>query len=232
MIDKNRLKDLAAAQSIVLTDAMLEQLDLYAELLVEWNQKINLTAITDPRQIEEKHFVDSLVLAAQPELQKTLLDVGSGAGFPGMVVKLYRPEIDVTLMEPTGKRLRFLQELAQRLQLPVHCVAERAEEAARKTWRERFDVVTARAVAALPMLCEYCLPLVRVGGVFIAMKGRDEDELPGAANAIQRLGGGLAAQRPYTLPDGSRRNLILIRKQSQTPAAYPRNGGVIKKRPL
>ncbi len=150
-------------------------------MLVEYNEKVNLTAITDAEGIEDRHFIDSLLLASQPEVQGSLVDVGTGAGFPGIVAKLYKPQLALTLMEPTGKRVDFLRYVCGQLGLEAEFVKERAEEAARKRWREAFDVASARAVAALPVLLEYCLPLVRKGGLFIAMKGAgaaDEDSEP------------------------------------------------------
>ena len=146
------------------------------------------------------------------------MDVGAGAGFPGIVTKIFKPELQLTLMEPTGKRVEFLKYACAQLGLTgVEFAKERAEEAARKAWREQFDLASARAVAALPMLAEYCLPLVKVGGNFLAMKGASgEEELAAALH----------------LPGGDTRTLILCKKISQTPTAYPRNGGKIAKSPL
>lgn len=232
MIDTERLIRKAAAYGI---DAapVVRKLDEYAALLVEYNQKVNLTAITDAEGIEDRHFIDSLLLAARPEVCGRMVDVGTGAGFPGIVAKLFRPELDLTLMEPTGKRVDFLKYACSALGVEAEFAKERAEEAARKIWREQFDVASARAVAALPVLCEYCLPLVRVGGVFIAMKGPDADaELGGSTAALKKLGGAYGDTRAFTLPDGSERRLVVCKKISQTPTAYPRNGGKIAKKPL
>ena len=172
MIDKERLAQKCSTWNIVLSGAQLDLLDRYAEILVDYNQKVNLTAITSPEGIEDRHFADSLLFAAQPEVSGRLVDVGTGAGFPGIVAKIYKPDLELTLMEPTGKRVDFLRYACAELGLTgVEFAKERAEEAARKVWREQFDVASARAVAALPVLCEYCLPLVKVGGQFIAMKG-------------------------------------------------------------
>ena len=171
MIDKNRLQAKCSTWNIPLTGAQLDLLDRYAELLVSYNEKVNLTAITSPEGIEDRHFADSLLFAAQPEVNGRLVDVGTGAGFPGIVAKIYKSDLELTLMEPTGKRVDFLRYACAELGLTgVEFAKERAEEAARKVWREQFDVASARAVAALPVLCEYCLPLVKVGGRFIAMK--------------------------------------------------------------
>ena len=234
MIDKERLAQKCSTWNIVLSGAQLDLLDRYAEILVDYNQKVNLTAITSPEGIEDRHFADSLLFAAQPEVSGRLVDVGTGAGFPGIVAKIYKPDLELTLMEPTGKRVDFLRYACAELGLTgVEFAKERAEEAARKVWREQFDVASARAVAALPVLCEYCLPLVRVGGVFIAMKGPDADaELGGSAAALKKLGGAYGDTRAFTLPDGSERRLVVCKKISQTPTAYPRNGGKIAKKPL
>ena len=184
MIDKNRLQAKCSTWNIPLTGAQLDLLDRYAELLVSYNEKVNLTAITSPEGIEDRHFADSLLFAAQPEVSGRLVDVGTGAGFPGIVAKIYKPDLELTLMEPTGKRVDFLRYACAELGLTgVEFAKERAEEAARKIWREQFDVASARAVAALPVLCEYCLPLVNVGGRFIAMMGPEADADAKAAPA-------------------------------------------------
>ena len=234
MIDKNRLAEKCSTWNIALTGRQLDQLDQYAELLVSYNQKVNLTAITDPEGIEDKHFLDSLLFACQPEVAGRMVDVGAGAGFPGIVTKLYKPELALTLMEPTGKRVEFLRYVCGQLGLKgVEFAKERAEEAARKTWREQFDLASARAVAALPVLAEYCLPLVRVGGAFIAMKGASAaEELEAAQGAIRKLGGRYSQTRAFHLPGGDARSLVVVQKISQTPTAYPRNGGKIAKAPL
>ena len=224
MIDKQRLEAKCSTWNIALTGTQLDQLDAFAQILVDYNQKVNLTAITDPEGIEDKHFLDSLLFASQPEVAGRMVDVGAGAGFPGIVTKIYKPELELTLMEPTGKRVEFLKYACAQLGLTgVEFAKERAEEAARKVWREQFDLASARAVAALPMLAEYCLPLVRVGGSFLAMKGASgEEELAAARGAIKKLGGEYKETR----------TLILCKKISQTPTAYPRNGGKIAKSPL
>lgn len=232
MIDTSRLIEKAARYGI---DAapVADALDRYAELLVEYNKKVNLTAITEPEGIEDRHFIDSLLLAAQPEVRGRVVDVGTGAGFPGIVLKLFRPEIELTLMEPTGKRVDFLKYACAELGIEAEFAKERAEEAARKRWRETFDTAVARAVADLPVLAEYCLPLVNVGGVFVAMKGLSaQDEAARGAGAVKKLGGEVAGTRAFTLPDSSARELIFCTKISHTPPAYPRNGGKIAKAPL
>lgn len=232
MIDQGRLCAKAAAYGI---DAarVAPALAEYAKLLAAYNEKVNLTAITDPQGMEDKHFIDSLLFAAQPEVSGSLVDVGTGAGFPGLVAKLYKPSLALTLMEPTGKRVEFLKFVCAELGVEAEFAKERAEEAARKVWRERFDVATARAVAGLPALAEYCLPLVKVGGWFIALKGSGaEQEVEQARGAVAKLGGKYCEKRDFTLPDGSARSLIFYQKISQTPPVYPRNGGKIAKVPL
>ena len=232
MIDTSRLIEKAARYGIDAAPAA-DALDRYAELLVEYNKKVNLTAITEPEGIEDRHFIDSLLLAAQPEVRGRVVDVGTGAGFPGIVLKLFRPEIELTLMEPTGKRVDFLKYACAELGIEAEFAKERAEEAARKRWRETFDTAVARAVADLPVLAEYCLPLVNVGGVFVAMKGSSaQDEAARGAGAVKKLGGEVAGTRAFTLPDSSARELIFCTKISHTPPAYPRNGGKIAKAPL
>ena len=218
MIDKNRLEQKCSTWNIALTGTQLDQLDAFAEILVEYNQKVNLTAITDPEGIEDKHFLDSLLFASQPEVAGKMVDVGAGAGFPGIVTKIFKPELELTLMEPTGKRVEFLKYACGQLGLTgVEFAKERAEEAARKAWREQFDLASARAV----------------GGNFLAMKGASgEEELAAARGAIKKLGGEYKETRTLHLPGGDTRTLILCKKISQTPTAYPRNGGKIAKSPL
>lgn len=234
MINKSCLEQKAAGYGLALTGSQLDLLARYAVCLVEYNQKVNLTAITDPEGVEDKHFIDSLLFAAQPEVAGRMVDVGCGAGFPGLVAKIYKPDLALTLMEPTGKRVEFLRWVCGQLGLSgVELAKERAEEAARKQWREAFDLASARAVAALPALSEYCLPLVRVGGFFIAMKGASAaEELEAARPAIQKLGGEYQAARAFQLPGGDARSLVVCKKISQTSTVYPRNGGKIAKSPL
>lgn len=232
MIDKIRFTETLKKYDIELTETQLDQLDKYAEILVDYNEKVNLTAITDPQGIEEKHFLDSLLFAKNPLVKGKVADVGTGAGFPGIVTKIYKPEIDLTLIEPTGKRCTFLQYALDTLGLEGSVVKERAEEAARKQWREQFDVVTARAVADMRVLSEYCIPLAKVGGYFIAMKGDGEKELTPAMKAIEKLGGKYESMETFSLPDESKRCLIISKKAKETPKVYPRNGGKIAKAPL
>jgi len=212
---------------------------LYASILLRENAKYNLTAITDPEEIRQKHFVDSLALLEDEPCplpsNASLLDVGSGGGFPGVPLKIARPDIALTLLEATGKKAAFLALLTQELGLEADVLHARAEQAAHdRAYRERFDVVTARAVAALPMLCELCLPFVKPGGAFVAYKGPVEKackELAAAADAIKILGA--EAEHVHSESTGyGGRTRIILRKISRTPAIYPRNHRAMRKNPL
>ncbi len=218
------------------TDAMLDQLETYAKLLVEWNQKMNLTAITSPEGIAVLHFADSLTLLSSLSLDEnaTMLDIGTGAGFPALPVKIFRPDIDLSLMDSLNKRLTFLTEVLNTLSLSATLHHSRAEESARKPQlREQFDLVTARAVASLQVLAEYCLPYVKVGGTFAAMKGPScPEELSAAKKAIELLGGKVEKVDEYELSDGSRRHIAIIKKVKPTAEKYPRHGSKIAKKPL
>ena len=206
----------------------------FGELLLEKNKVMNLTAITDPEDVASLHFLDSAALLTLADLKdKTVVDVGTGAGFPGMPLKILEPSIRMTLLDSLGKRITFLQEVCNELGLQnVQCVHARAEEFAAQH-REQFDLAASRAVAQLNVLCELTLPLVKVGGNFLAMKGASgEEELTAARGAIKKLGGEYRETRTLHLPGGDTRTLILCKKISQTPTAYPRNGGKIAKSPL
>ncbi len=236
MIDKQQM--LAAAQSVGVTldDTALERFDLYAKRLVETNKTLNLTAITAPEEIVYKHFADCLCLLREAELPQNakVIDVGTGAGFPGLVLLIARPDLRMTLLDSTQKRLTFVKETAEVLGLAPDVVHLRAEEAGRSpTFRERFDLATARAVANLNVLSEYCLPLLKVGGVFAAMKGaKAADEMQSAQGAIRLLGGAPLLSREYTLPLCGERTVLCVKKISQTPTKYPRPSAQIAKRPL
>lgn len=236
MIRKEYLHGLAEAEGFVLTEEMLDSFDHYAGLLVEWNEKINLTAITQPDEIAVKHFLDSLLLLRCVELPEgaSLIDVGTGAGFPSLPCGIVRQDLRITLLDSLQKRITFLRELTGALHIPADCIHARAEEGGQDpALREQFDLATARAVARLRELAEYCLPFVRVGGTFAALKGYEiEEELEEARKAICLLGGEVAEVRKFVLPDESRRAIVLIRKISQTPTKYPRNSAKMKKQPL
>lgn len=208
----------------------------YYELLVETNKVMNLTAITEPEEVAVKHMVDSLLAYEDGMQGKTLVDVGTGAGFPGVPLKIYCPSLKVTLVDSLGKRLRFLQQVIDELGLKgIRCEHLRAEDAGRsKKHREQYDYVTARAVARLSVLSEYCLPLAKKGGQFIALKGsRFAEEIEEGEAAVKILGGKIISAEPVKLPgldDG--RAIIKIAKIKATPAQYPRKAGTQEKQPL
>lgn len=234
MIDQNRL--LEKAEKLGIAQVPVQALDTYAELLVEYNQKVNLTAITDPEGIEDKHFIDSLLFAVQPEVSGRVVDVGTGAGFPGMVLKILVPRLDVTLLDSLNKRLDWLNEVSAALALrDIRTVHARAEETARDpAFREQFDFVTSRAVADLRMLCELCLPYVKTGGEMLAMKStRSTEEIDAAGRAVSILGGQMLPPVDYTIPGTDiTHRLVRIRKIAPTPQKYPRRFAQIKKSPL
>lgn len=219
-----------------LQETALERLSFYGDFLAEYNQKVNLTAITDPEGILVKHFEDSLALLPYLPEEKTisLADVGTGAGFPGVVLLIARPDLSLTLIEATEKKLRFLELLLSHLSLSAQLCHRRAEEAGRDpAFREAFDAVSARAVASLPVLSEYCLPLVKPGGRFLAMKSMlAQKELADSRRAIALLGAETEKQIDYRLSNGDARSLIVIKKISQISSKYPRSTSVILKRPL
>jgi len=232
-MDIGELTAASAQIGISLTADMQMQLQQYAALLQEWNEKINLTAITETGEIMEKHFYDCLLAMSQVNPGNDAADVGTGAGFPGLVFKIARPELRMTLIEPTEKRCRFLEEVICRLDLKqVQVVNARAEDYA-AAHREKFDLVAARAVANLPILAELCMPLVKTGGVFLAMKGaRGKEEASEGAFAVRELGGRILEIREGHLYDGDTRFNLIIQKERRTPMQYPRPYARIKKKPL
>lgn len=219
------------------SELQLQQFTSYYEMLVETNKVMNLTAITEPEEVAVKHMIDSL-LAYEPAMQgdKVLADVGTGAGFPGVPLKIYCPSLKVVLIDSLGKRLKFLEQVIEALNLQdITCQHLRAEDAGRsKKHREAYDIVTARAVARLSVLAEYCLPLVKKDGMFIALKGsKFAEEITEANAAVKILGGKLLSSEPVKLPgldDG--RAIIRIKKIKSTPAQYPRKAGTPEKQPL
>lgn len=219
-----------------ITADQAEQFQAYLEILLSWNEKMNLTAITDPGEVVEKHFIDSLTLLAHCKLKPgaKIIDVGTGAGFPGVPLKILRPDLELTLLDSLNKRLNFLGEVCSALGIEAERFHKRAEEAGLDHGlRESFDVVTARAVAPLNILCEYCLPLVKMKGFFLAMKGPDaQRELEEAQAALELLGGTDVRLISLSLPTAGERNIIEVQKKAFTPKAYPRHGGTISKHPL
>ena len=230
----SKFAELFAAEKLEITSEQYSQLETYARLLVEWNEKMNLTGITDPEGIAVKHFLDSILplnFFAVPENAK-LVDVGTGAGFPGLPMKIYRPDIKLTLLDSLNKRINFLSAVCDEAEIKAKCVHARAEEGGRNSeFREKYDVAVARAVAAMPVLTEYCLPYVRVGGVFAALKGPNENYKDGES-AVKTLGGEISEVKEYALPNGDKRTLIVVSKVKATPDKYPRNGGQIAKKAL
>ncbi|MEW5957474.1 MAG: 16S rRNA (guanine(527)-N(7))-methyltransferase RsmG [Chloroflexota bacterium] len=224
---------------LTLTQAQLAAFEQYSRELIAWNEKINLTRIVAPAEIVVKHFLDSLsVYQALADLPAgfSLIDVGSGAGFPGLPLKIVRPDLQLTLLESTGKKTAFLQHIVDLLNLTnVTVLTARAEEAGRRPeHREHYDVAVARAVSALPVLAEYTLPLVKVGGRVIAQKGQDPAaEIKEAANALGILGGKLSRIWPVMVPGlEAERHLVIIHKVKPTPRQYPRRPGLPAKKPI
>lgn len=213
-----------------------ERLKRYYELLVEWNERMNLTALTEPQDVALKHFADSLTLLQYAEIKDgaSMIDVGTGAGFPGLVLKIARPDIRLTLLDSLNKRLNFLDTVCEELGLEeVETVHSRAEDGSRTQLRDSFDYAVARAVAPLNVLAEYCLPYVKAGGAFLAMKGKTAaEELSDAESAIKKLGGEVADKRFFTLGEAGERGIIEIAKIAPTPKEYPRKSKAIKNKPL
>ena len=201
----------------------------YMDLLLEWNEKINLTAITEPKEVEIKHFEDSLTCLKSGYIKDgdKVVDVGTGAGFPGLPIKIENNNVRLTLMDSLNKRINFLKEVSSQLNLDTECIHIRAEEAGKnKMYREQFDVSVSRAVARLCVLAEYCLPLVKVGGYMLAMKGKEiEEELEQAKPLIKALGGKVREVQLHTLSDEEiTHSIVVIEKTCNTPVKYPRNG--------
>lgn len=237
MAIKNTLTTVTDGFKTKLDDEMLQRFEIYFKLLVEWNEKMNLTAITDEHGVAVKHFADSLTLYNFVDVKKnaSIIDVGTGAGFPGVVLKIARPDIKLTLLDSLNKRLTFLDTVLNNTGLDSELVHSRAEEGGKnKLYREKFDIAVSRAVARLNVLCEYCLPYVKVGGLFVAMKGPNADEeLDGAENALKLLGGKVEKVHKFNLPcDEGERTIIVIKKVKPTPKQYPRISGKIKSQPL
>ncbi len=221
---------------IRLSEEQISQLERYNELLCEWNEKINLTAITDPKGVAVKHFADSLSIFNYIDVPQNarVIDVGTGAGFPGLVLKIARPDIQLTLLDSLQKRLNFLNVVCGELNLDAVLIHSRAEEGGQNLdLREGFDLVVSRAVAQLNILSEYCLPYARLSGRFVAFKGTAEGEINSAKKAIGILGGKISNIYEFELPfEGGGRTLVEIEKVAPTPDKYPRQNGKIKSKPL
>ena len=230
------LRTKAKCFNIELDDKALERFNTYAKLLVEWNDKINLTAITQPEEIVVKHFVDSLTIFSYvniPEGAK-VIDVGTGAGFPGLAMLIARPDIELTLIDSTNKKLNVIRDILEKTELEANVVHIRAEQAGQdKNFREKYDFATARAVANLRDLSEYCLPFVKVGGSFISMKSaKTVEETEQAKGAIKTLGGKIKQIDSFNLFDSGERTIIHVKKISSTPDKFPRPSAKMAKFPL
>ena len=234
---KDLLQNYIKDYKITLTENQYEQFQKYFELLAEWNEKMNLTAITDESGVALKHFADSLSLLNFVDIPQnsSLADVGTGAGFPGVVLKIASPDIKLTLIDSLNKRLVFLGEVCAQLGIEAELIHSRAEDGARdEKLRESFDFAVSRAVARMNVLSEYCLPYVKVGGVFCAMKGAQaNEEFKESLNAINTLGGKLENKYFFELPEnGGERAIAVVRKVKNTPQKYPRQSGKIKAKAL
>jgi 16S rRNA (guanine527-N7)-methyltransferase len=233
---KDLLKEKAEMFHVKLDETALERFEIYARLLVEWNEKINLTAITDPEGITIKHFLDSLTIFAYVDIPKgsKVIDVGTGAGFPGLAMLIARPDLDMTLMDSTKKRLAVIENILENIGLQANVVHSRAEDAGQnKAFREQYDYSTARAVTNLRDLAEYCLPFVKVGGSFVPMKSaKTEEEIAEGKKAIHVLGGQIVKVDSFELIDCGERTIINVKKISPTPAKYPRPSAKIAKNPI
>ena len=225
------MENLFKNAGFILSDNQLALFEEYYKILVFYNEKFNITAITDKKDVYIKHFIDSLLGAEF--INGDFLDVGSGGGFPSVPVKLFKPELKATLLEATGKKCEFLKEVIKTLKLDnVNVINGRAEELAHdNSFREKFDFVTARAVAAMPVLAEYCLPFVKTGGNFVAYKGDNDAEIKDSVSAVKILGGKIEKTVKFDL-FGNNRNIVVVKKERATDNLYPRTNAKIKKKPL
>ncbi|HGD2274389.1 TPA: 16S rRNA (guanine(527)-N(7))-methyltransferase RsmG [Streptococcus agalactiae] len=223
---------------ITLTDKQKKQFETYFRLLVEWNEKINLTAITDKEEVYLKHFYDSIAPILQGYIDNSplsILDIGAGAGFPSIPMKILYPEIDITIIDSLNKRINFLNILANELELSgVHFFHGRAEDFGQdKVFRAKFDIVTARAVARMQILAELTIPFLKVNGRLIALKAAAaEEELISAEKALKTLFSQVTVNKNYKLPNGDDRNITIVSKKKETPNKYPRKAGTPNKKPL
>ena len=219
---------------IPLTSGQEQQLQKLADYMVEYNKHTNLTRITEPAEIIEKHYIDSILPLTMVDVPRgtKCIDVGAGAGFPSLPMKIYRPDLEFTLLDSGNKRITYLESACAHIGITCATLHARGEDAGRdKQFRGQYGLATARAVAQLNVLCEYCMPFVKVGGIFLALKG-EKDETDIASAAIKTLGGEIEDIRKYALPSGDKRSLVVVRKVSVTPPQYPRVSAKIAKKPL
>ncbi len=236
MLNKELFYETIKPFDINVDEEAFNRLDKFAEMLIETNKSFNLTAIKEPDDVTVKHFVDCLAIFKYVDIPENarIIDVGTGAGFPGLVLKLYRPDIQMTFLDSTKKKLGFIENVLNECGVSGEILHMRAEEAAQLSkYRESFDFATARAVAALPVLSEYCLPFVKVGGTFISMKSAESnEEISEGKKAIGILGGNIQEDIVFDLVENVPRRIIKIKKNSQTPTKYPRPSAQISKKPI
>ncbi len=236
LILRDLLKEKAEMFHVKLDETALDRFDTYGKLLVDWNEKINLTAITDPEGVTIKHFLDSITIFSYVDIPEgaKVIDVGTGAGFPGLAMLIARPDLDMTLMDSTKKRLMVIEDILEKIGLKANVVHSRAEDAGQnKEYREKYDFSTARAVTNLRDLAEYCLPFVKVGGSFVPMKSaKTQEEIAEGKKAIHVLGGQISKIDTFDLLDCGERTIINVKKISSTPAKYPRPSAKIAKNPI
>lgn len=232
----NNMKENLKKLKIAFFVEQLEQFFVYMNLLIEWNKKMNLTAITDPEEIIIKHFIDSITILKNIEDDSKLIDVGTGAGFPGIPLSIMNPTLKITLVDSLNKRLIFLEEVVKELNLKnVEIIHSRAEDLGQNNnYREKFDYATSRAVANLSTLSEYLIPLTKKGGEIICMKaGNTIDEINEAKKAVRILGGKIENVEEFKLPQTDiERTIIVIKKEKETPKIYPRKAGIPGKNPI
>lgn len=236
MLNKALFYETIKSFDINVDDSTFARLDKYAEMLIETNKSFNLTAIKEPDDVTVKHFADCLAIFKYVDIPENakIIDVGTGAGFPGLVMKLFRPDIQMTFLDSTKKKLGFIENVLNECGVSGEILHMRAEEAAQLSkYRENFDFATARAVAALPVLSEYCLPFVKISGTFISMKSAESnEEISEGKKAISILGGNIQENIVFDLVENMPRRIIKIKKNSQTPTKYPRPSAQISKKPI
>lgn len=233
----NILKEESKKFGIILKNSQVQKFKIYMDYLLEYNSHTNLTAIKDPGDVMIKHFIDSMILNNFLDIKNEckVIDIGTGAGFPGVPLKILREDINLTLIDSLNKRVVFLKELMKKIGLEADVFHGRAEEFGQNIkFREKFDLAVSRAVAPLNVLCEYCLPYVKLGGCFVALKGPDiEEEIESAKKSLQILGGKIQKCESFVLPlDKGSRSIIIIKKTNDTPKNYPRSNSQISKKPL